>query len=115
MFSVIFSSTPPGVCQKKKTPSHFRPARSDENPNRILPLAPLRPNRSNSLNWGASRTLQPAMPSPLLSPLKFFLRLAHPVRNHKNTNQLLDSNAPALRQLLQFQEYSTIKHLHKFH
>jgi hypothetical protein len=67
------------------------------------------------MNRATSRTRQSPMPSPILKPLNIFLRLAHPVRNNKNANQLLDSHAPTLRQPLQLQEYSTIKNLHKLH
>src|SRR2546425_7477302 len=55
------------------------------------------------------------MPPPILSPPNLLLRLPHPVRNNKNPNQLLDSNAPAPRQLLQLQENFPIQNLHKFH
>src|SRR5205807_10018310 len=89
-----------------------RPAAQDS---RVLPLWTIGPNRCDRVNRDASRTCQSAMSSPILSPPKLFLRLAHPVRDHKNANQLLDSNTTTLRQSFQFQEYSTIKNLHEFH
>src|SRR5260370_42249510 len=62
-----------------------------------------------------SRTCQTPMPPSIPNPSILLLGLAHPVRNNENTNQLLDSHTPALRHLLQFQEYSTIKNLHELH
>src|SRR5712664_1965235 len=82
---------------------------------RKLPFPALRPNRRQSKNRTTSRTRQPPMPPSIPNPSSLLLGLAHPVRNNKNTNQLLDSHTPALRQLLQFQEYSTIKNLHELH
>src|SRR5205807_8875635 len=89
-----------------------RPAAQDPT---VLPLSTAGPTRCDRVNRDASGTCQSAMSSPILSPPKLFLRLAHPLRDHKNPNQLLDSNTTTLRQSFQFQEYSTIKNLHEFH
>jgi hypothetical protein len=115
-FSTNYFSTPPGVSQNKKKLLHtLRAPTAAEAKSRVLPLTPLRPNRSNSMNRHATRTRQPAMSPPILSPPNLLLRLPHPVRNNKNTNQLLHSNTPAPSDLLQLQENTTIQNLHKFH
>jgi len=67
------------------------------------------------MNRHTYRTRQSPMPPSIPSPSSLLLGLAHPVGNNKNTNQLLYSNSPTLRQLLQLQEYSTIQNLHELH
>ncbi len=70
----------------------------------VLTLSSFRPNGRNRANWASGRARQPPTSSSPLAPLNFLLRLAHPVRNNENPNQLLDSNPPALRQILQLEE-----------
>src|SRR5205823_14893168 len=111
-----YFSTPPGVWQNKKIPSHFtRHLHPQTRKIETLPLSPLRPNRRHRMDRAASRTRQSMMPPSLISPSDFFLRLSHPVRNNEDTYQLLDGHAPTLRHLLQLQENTTIKNLHELH
>src|SRR5712664_192309 len=103
------------MSKRKKSFTLYTAPNAENRDSRNLSLSTFRPNSRYSVNRAASGTRQPPMPSPILSSSSLFLRFAHPVRNHKNTNQLLYSNSPALRQLFQFQEYSPIKNLHEFY
>ena len=106
---LLSHSRPAGGMSKIKNSFTLYAAITAVKPNSsILSFSSFRPNRRNRLNRTPDRTGQPAMPSPILSPLNFFLRLAHPVRNNENPNQFLDSHAPFPRQILQIQENTTI-------
>src|SRR6266566_5789429 len=107
-FSTNYFSTPPGHLKTKKVLHTLRTANSRELDSTILSFSSLWPNCRYSLRRAASRTRQSAMPSPILSPPILFLRLAHPVGNNKNANQLLNRYTPVPRQLFQFQENPAI-------
>ena len=108
LFCYLFLD-PLGNARTKKRSFTPYTARTAVKPNsRLLSLSTFWPNRRNRANWAADGTRQPPMPSSYLNPLNFLLRLAHPVRNNENPNQLLDSHTPTLSQILQFEENPAI-------
>lgn len=113
---VIFFATPPGGMPDLKNSFTLYGANRREPYSTVLSFSAFRPNSRHSMNRATNWTRQSPMPSPIFNPSSLLLLgLAHPVRNDKNTNQLLDSYPPALRQIFQLQEYSTIENLHEFH
>jgi len=100
---------PPGGISKQENSLHTLHGNNRREPNsRILFLSSFRPNSRNCTDRASGRTRQSPVPSSILKPLNILLRFAHPVRNNKYPDQLLNSHAPALCKRLQLQEYSTI-------
>jgi hypothetical protein len=94
---------------KQKNSFTIYTAQTDENPDsRNLSLSTFGPNSRHSVNRTTSRTRESPMPSSIPNPSSLLLGLAHPVRNDENSNQLLDSYAPALRQIFQLEENPAI-------